>query len=163
MWDCWPRHITHHYNHVLFQGTTASPGHLFNYKNSVREELKGCESAVLVLGSLQTPKTDFHIYIYESCSKSNASCFTVLAHNVRGRRWWHGIRCGTFPTTSCYILLADGIKGTVWQNGVWHGSVFEAKEHHRVLPWGKNDTHWHSLMPCWKADRWALVKFNRRR
>jgi hypothetical protein len=33
-----------------------------------------------------------YIYIYEGHSKSNASYFIMLAHDVRGGRWWYGSR-----------------------------------------------------------------------
>ena len=42
---------------------------------------------------------------YESCPKSNASHFIMLACNIRGRCWWYGSRGWTFPTTFGYILL----------------------------------------------------------
>ena len=41
----------------------------------------------------------------DGCSKSNASYFITLAHNIRGSCWWNGSRGWTFPATFCYILL----------------------------------------------------------
>ena len=42
---------------------------------------------------------------YEGCSKSNASYFIMLAHNIRGGCWWYGSRGWTFPPISHYVLL----------------------------------------------------------
>ena len=35
--------------------------------------------------------------IYETCSKSNASYFVMLAHDVSSGWWWYGSRGWTFP------------------------------------------------------------------
>lgn len=43
--------------------------------------------------------------MYYGCSESNASYFILLAHNVRGGRWWYGCRGWTFLETLCYMLL----------------------------------------------------------
>jgi len=43
--------------------------------------------------------------IYKGCPKSNASCFIVSAHDVRGRWCWDGSRGWTFPPTSHSMLL----------------------------------------------------------
>ena len=31
-------------------------------------------------------------FIYDGCSESNASCFTTLGHDLRGRCWWDSSR-----------------------------------------------------------------------
>ena len=43
--------------------------------------------------------------MYKDCSESNAFCFTVLAHDVRGRWWWYGSRSWTFLPIFPYMLL----------------------------------------------------------
>ena len=43
--------------------------------------------------------------IYKSCSKSNASYFIMLSHDIRGELWWYGSRRWTFPSKFHYILL----------------------------------------------------------
>ena len=45
----------------------------------------------------------FHYYYYYGCSKSNASYFIMLAHDVRGK-WWYGSRGWTFPLIFPYIM-----------------------------------------------------------
>ena len=48
-----------------------------------------------------------HIYvIHKGCSKANASNFIMLAHKIRGRSWWDGIRDGIFPPIFYYVLLS---------------------------------------------------------
>ncbi len=42
---------------------------------------------------------------YVGHSKSNASYFIMLAHNIRGGCWWYGSRGWTFPPISHYKLL----------------------------------------------------------
>ena len=91
------------------------------------------------------------------CSKSNASCSTVLAHDVKGGCWCYGNRGWTFPPISGYfLLLCDG-----WQQ---RGSLTKwslawksrwRKACHWVPPCGKNGTHWHSsvLAEClWRSN-----------
>ena len=34
---------------------------------------------------------------YEDCSKMNASCFMMLAHDMKDRWWWYGSRGWTYP------------------------------------------------------------------
>ena len=63
---------------------------------------------------------------YEGCSKSNASYFIVLAHNIRGRCWWYGSRGRTFPPVSHYLLLP-------WDRWKQRGSL----------------TEWHLTWKCW--------------
>ena len=41
---------------------------------------------------------------YKDCSKSNAFYFIMLAHNIRGRRWWYGSRGWSFLPISHYFL-----------------------------------------------------------
>ena len=43
--------------------------------------------------------------IYETCSKSNASYFIMLAHDVSSGWWWYGSRGWTFPPIFHSILL----------------------------------------------------------
>ena len=43
-------------------------------------------------------------WIYECCSKSNASYFIILAHGVRGRCWCYSSRGWSCMTISCCIL-----------------------------------------------------------
>ena len=45
------------------------------------------------------------LFMYKSCSESNASYFITLPHNIGGRCWWYGNRGWTFPSTFHYILL----------------------------------------------------------
>jgi len=42
--------------------------------------------------------------IYQDCSKSNASDFVLLVHDIRGK-WWYGSRGWTFPPVFCHVLL----------------------------------------------------------
>jgi len=50
-------------------------------------------------------KNLFNLVSYEGCSKSNASYFITMAHNIRGRCWWYGTRGWIFPSVFCYFLL----------------------------------------------------------
>ena len=47
---------------------------------------------------------------------------------------------------TCCCCVIDGNRRVVWQNDIWRGSVCEAQMCHRILPWRKNGTHWHSSM-----------------
>ena len=55
--------------------------------------------------------------------------------------------------------VTDSSRGTVWQNGVWHGSAYEAKVCHWILPWESMapiDTCQRLLVLClWKC-LWKL-------
>jgi len=51
---------------------------------------------------------NFYSSFYEGCSESNASCFMMLAHSIRGWCWWYGSRGWTFPQTPLYFVA-------VWQ------------------------------------------------
>ena len=41
----------------------------------------------------------------QGCSESNASCFMMSAHNIRGGCWWDGSRGWTFPPAFHGMLL----------------------------------------------------------
>ena len=43
--------------------------------------------------------------MYEGCFKCSASCFMMLARDVRGRWWWYGSRGWTFLPIFRYILV----------------------------------------------------------
>jgi len=43
--------------------------------------------------------------LYVGCSESNASCVTMLVHDIRNRCWWDGSRVWTFSSLSFYMLL----------------------------------------------------------
>jgi len=43
--------------------------------------------------------------IHKGCSKSNASCFIMSAHDIRGRCCWYGSWGWTFSPIFYYILL----------------------------------------------------------
>jgi len=45
-------------------------------------------------------------WMYKGCSESNALCFIMLTHNVRGRCWWNGRRGWTLPAIFHYIFVA---------------------------------------------------------
>jgi len=81
------------------------------------------------------------ILMYEGCSKSNASYFIMLTHNLRGGCLWYSSRVWTFLPTFHYTLFCDKWH---WQNGIWHGCVYEAKVCHWIPTCGKNVTNWHS-------------------
>ena len=51
-----------------------------------------------------TRKMKINDLMFESCSGSNASYFTMLAANIRSK-WWYGSRGWTFPPISHYTLL----------------------------------------------------------
>ena len=65
--------------------------------------------------------------LYKGCSESNASCFIILVHSVRGGYCWDGSRGRTFPSVSHYVSLPCDR---------WHW----------IPPWRKSGTRWHSLM-----------------
>ena len=44
------------------------------------------------------------VFPHKGYSKSNASYFTILAHYLRGRCWWHGSK-SSFSHQYCYVLL----------------------------------------------------------
>ena len=77
---------------------------------------------------------------YKGCSESNASCFMMLAHDMRGGYRWYGSRGWTFPPVFLYILLLCDR----WQQRgsltKWYltWSMYETK--------GKKCTPLHSLM-----------------
>ena len=48
---------------------------------------------------------NIQLTIHKGCSGSNAFYFIMLAHNIRGRRWWCGSRGWTFPPIFHYMLL----------------------------------------------------------
>jgi len=89
-------------------------------------------------------KKILHIHINYStlkgCSRSNASYFVTLAHDIRGRCWWDGSRGWAFPSISHYIQTLQT---------VWHGSADEAKgvllNSSMQKKWPPTDTHQHSL------------------
>ena len=57
----------------------------------------------------------------EGCSESNASHCMVLAHDVRGGRWWCAGDVGVEPShqcsMTCYCRVTDGSRGAVWHSG----------------------------------------------
>ena len=88
----------------------------------------------------------FSLAIMKAALKNNATYFTILAHNIRGRCCRDGSRGWTFPPILHYILLpCDRCqqRGTltkwhltwkrIWRKGVSLNSSM----------W-KNGTHWHS-------------------
>ena len=98
---------------------------------------------------------------YKGCSKSNASSFIMLAHNVRRGCWWYGSRGWTFPPISHYILLPWNRwqqKGslTKWHltwKGVWSKGVSLNSSMQRK--WVPIDVCWWLLMlaECfWRPD-----------
>ena len=63
---------------------------------------------VIILGIMQCSGSFIGVCVlikYEGCSKSNASHFIVLAHNIRSGCWWYDSRGWTFPPISHYMLL----------------------------------------------------------
>ena len=73
----------------------------------------------------------------------------------------------------CYSItfcccVTDGIIGAVWQNHIWHGSVYEAKAHHWIPPWGKKKHLLTFINVCWtnvrtvdvSPVRWWVVHFS---
>lgn len=125
----------------------------------VRSWLFSLQSALLWFPFLACPPSSFfpskrtilllfHLSsnLYEHCSKSNASCFIVLVHNIRGGCWWYGSSSWTFPSIFCYIsLLCDKWqqrkKCSLTQKCIWRKGVslnFSVQK--------KKCTHWHFCM-----------------
>jgi len=74
--------------------------------------------------------------------------FFISVHDVRGRWWWYGSSSRVFPKIFHYILLLCDR----WQQRgnltkwLWHGSTYEAKVCHWILPCRKKCIQWQSLM-----------------
>ena len=85
----------------------------------------------------------------------------MLSHNIKGRCWWYSSWGWTLPPIFHYILLLCS-KGTVWQNGIWHGSIYEVKTCHWILPWWKK---WYLLIftdACWtfvETKQWMWAQW----
>jgi len=85
---------------------------------------------------------------YEISSKSNASYFIMLGHNISGRYWWCGSRGWTFPLLFHYMSLPQDR----WQQRGTVRIASDIKVHMKqrcvteILHAGKNGLHWHSLM-----------------
>jgi len=86
--------------------------------------------------------------IHGGCSKSNASYFIMLAHNIRGRCWWYGSRSWTFSPIFHFILLPWdrwqqrgrltkwGLTWKcVWSKGVSLNSSVQKKQHLININW----------------------------
>ena len=101
----------------------------------------------------------------EGCSKSNASYFITLAHNIRGRCWWYDSRGWTFPSIFHYsLLLCDRLQQKssltewnltwerVWSKGVSLNSSMRKKWH----PLTFIDTCWVSMeTKQWMWAQWG--------
>ena len=84
---------------------------------------------------------------YKFCSKSNASHFMMLVHNIKGECWYVSRAESSCQYSDMFCCcVTDGSRRAVWQNGVCNGSVYEAKVCHWIPPCGKHWTHWCSLM-----------------
>jgi len=93
----------------------------------------------------------WHLIIYKGYSKSSATCFIILACNVKADI--SGIAIEVEPShrysvTFC-CCVTDGSRGAVWQNGVWRGSTCQA------LPCEAKMCHW--IPPCRK--KWHPLTF----
>ena len=79
-------------------------------------------------------------------SKSNASYFMTLAHDVRERWWW----CASIPLhfVAMWLMAAEGQSDTVTSDMEVHMKQRCVTE---FLLVEKNGTHWHSLTlaECW--------------
>ena len=86
--------------------------------------------------------------LYEGYFKSNASCFILLAHNIRDGWWWYAgeTEPSSQPPITFCSHVTDVSRGAVWQNDSWHGSVYETKMCNGISPCRKTCTYWHSLM-----------------
>ena len=81
--------------------------------------------------------------LYDACSRSNASYFILLAHDISGGCWWMAAEVEPFHQYSipyCCHVTYDS-RRAVWEIGVWHGSLYEAKMCLCIPPWRKNGTH----------------------
>ena len=92
---------------------------------------------------LSSPREQISVCLclmYEGCFKCSASCFMMLARDVRGRWWWYGSRGWTFLPIFRYILV-------LWDR------------------WQKRDslTTWHLTWKCvWSKGaekKWHLLTF----
>ena len=101
--------------------------------------------------------------VYKGCSKSNASCIMMLAHNVKGRWRCYGSRGWTFPAISPYVQLPCDRRqrrGTVWQNGVQYGSEYEGVELNSSM-----QKKWHIVTfidACWmlmETKQWMWAQW----
>jgi len=103
-------------------------------------------------------------YMYEGCAETTASCFIILAHDVRGRYWWYGSRGWTFPPIFHYMLLPCDR----WQ---YRGSLTEWCLTWKSV-WSKDVTEflhaekkWHPLTfinSCWtfmKTKHWMWAQW----
>ena len=90
-------------------------------------------------GDVSTEGEQFH----------NASKFLPKVKEKRWAEaecWWYGMAAEAEPShqySCCCVTYIS--REAAWQNGIWHGSAYGAKVCHQIPPWGKNDTHWHSL------------------
>lgn len=125
-----------------------------NKFEGTHREKKPSAQLITEFWASKTVKPFFHIKChsakYKVCSKSNASIFIMLEHDIRGR-WWYGSRRWTFLTIFQFILLPcdrQQQKGRL-TNCVWYGSMDEAKGCHWDPPCRKkyapNVIHQHLL------------------
>ena len=87
-------------------------------------------------------------FMYESCSKSNASYVMMLAHHVRGRWWWYGSTGWTFPPVFHYIIAMRQMAAEGHSDKVAPDMEVDIKQRCviELLHVEKNGTYWHSLM-----------------
>ena len=90
-----------------------------------------------------------HIYLYEGNSESNASCFIMLAHNIRGWCQWDGSRGWTFPPKFQVFVRLPSDSLTKWCL-TWKCGWSEC-----MAP---TDSHWH-LLTFLKTNQWMWAQW----
>ena len=118
------------------------------------------------------PAVSFMDQIKEGCSKSNASCFMILAHNVRGGCQWYGSRGWTFPPIFHYILLLCDRwqqRGSltkwcqpwkcIWSNSVSMNSSMQKKMAPTDIPWCLLNVYGYQTVDVGTV-RWWVVHFS---
>jgi len=94
---------------------------------------------------------------YKGCSESNASCFMMLAHDMRGGYRWYGSRGWTFPPVFLYILLLCDRwqqRGSLTKWYLTWKCVWSKVVSLNSFMWKRNGTHSHSLMLAEHWWRW---------
>jgi hypothetical protein len=111
----------------------------------------------------------YHLTFYEGPSESNAY-FIMLAHDVRGRCWWYGSRCWTFPPIvrkfCCRATEAGGQSGKMMSDMEVHTKqrrVTEFLHADKIAPtdiqWWLLNVYGHQTVDV-STMRWWVVHFS---
>jgi hypothetical protein len=126
-----PLFLVCHFSSVTYTCTSTVYEASFAMKNSFNF-IEKSSPVVLFFSGWQNSESSYAWY--EGRSESNASYFTMLTHDIKGRCLWYDSRGWTFAPIVCKFCCraTDSSSVAIWQNGIWHGSVYETEVCHRV-------------------------------